>query len=59
MNNSASNVGIGLGAAVGGAVIGTAGVPAVIVLATAAFVLAAVLVVLLRGGFPSRVQPVA
>lgn len=59
VNNSASNVGIGFGAAVGGAVIGTAGVPAVIVLAAAAFVLAAVLVVLLRGGFPSRVQPVA
>lgn len=58
VNNSASNVGIGLGAVVGGAVIGAAGVPAVIVLAAAAFVLSAVLVVVLRGAFPSHAQPV-
>lgn len=58
VNNSASNVGIGLGAVVGGAVIGAAGVPAVIVLAAAAFVLSAVLVVVLRSAFPSHAQPV-
>jgi predicted MFS family arabinose efflux permease len=54
VNNSASNVGIGGGAAVGGVVFSVAGVPAVIVVAAAAFALAAVLVALLRGGFPVR-----
>lgn len=55
VNNSASNVGIGLGAAVGGAVFAAAGLPTLIVVAAAAFALAAVLVLLLRGGFPTRV----
>ena len=56
VNNAASNVGIGLGAAIGGAVFAVAGVPAVVVVAAAAFAAAALLVVLLRGGFPARVQ---
>jgi len=54
VNNAASNAGIGLGAAVGGAVFAVAGVPAVIVLAAAAFLVAALLVVALRGAFPVR-----
>lgn len=57
VNNSASNVGIGAGAAIGGAVFAVSGVPAVIVLAGTALALAAVLVVVLREGFPSRLQP--
>jgi predicted MFS family arabinose efflux permease len=56
VNNAASNVGIGLGAAVGGGVLALAGVPAVVVLAAGAFALAAVLVAVLRGGFPTRVR---
>jgi predicted MFS family arabinose efflux permease len=59
VNNSASNVGIGLGAAVGGVVFATAGVPAVIVVAAAAFAASAVLVVLLRAAFPARAEPAA
>lgn len=58
VNNSASNVGIGLGAAVGGAVLAASGIPAVIVLAAASFGIAALLVLLLRGGFPSRARAV-
>jgi predicted MFS family arabinose efflux permease len=58
VNNSASNVGIGLGAALGGAVLAASGVPAVIVLAAASLGLAALLVLLLRGGFPSRAAAV-
>ncbi|MGT2426434.1 hypothetical protein [Amnibacterium kyonggiense] len=54
VNNAASNVGIGLGAAVGGIVFAVADVPAVVVVAAAAFALAAVLVLLLRRSFPSR-----
>jgi predicted MFS family arabinose efflux permease len=59
VNNSASNVGIGLGAAVGGAVFAASGVPAIIVLAAGSFALAAVLVLVLRGGFPSRPRALA
>ena len=58
VNNSASNVGIGLGAAVGGAVLAASGIPAVVVLAAASFGVAALLVLLLRGGFPSRARAV-
>ena len=58
VNNSASNVGIGLGAAVGGAALAASGIPAVIVLAAASFGVAALLVLLLRGGFPSRARAV-
>ncbi len=55
VNNAASNVGIGAGAAVGGLVFAAAGIPAVVVLAAALFAVAAVLVVVLRGSFPARV----
>ena len=55
VNNAASNVGIGLGAAVGGAVLAGAGLPSVIVLAAAAFAVAAILVLALRSAFPVRV----
>jgi predicted MFS family arabinose efflux permease len=58
VNNSASNVGIGLGAAVGGAVFAASGVPAVVVLAAAALAVAVLLVLLLRGGFPSEAEAV-
>lgn len=54
VNNAASNAGIGLGAAVGGAVFAAAGIPAVIVLAAGAFLVAALLVLALRGAFPVR-----
>ncbi|GAA2752634.1 MFS transporter [Amnibacterium kyonggiense] len=56
VNNAASNVGIGLGAAAGGLVFAVAGVPAVVVLAAAAFAIAAVLVLVLRRSFPARLQ---
>jgi predicted MFS family arabinose efflux permease len=56
VNNSASNVGIGLGAAAGGAVFAAAGLPAVIVVAAAAFAVSALLVLLLRRAFPARVH---
>jgi predicted MFS family arabinose efflux permease len=56
VNNAASNVGIGLGAAVGGAAFAAAGVPAIVMLAAGSFALAAVLVLVLRGGFPRRAQ---
>jgi predicted MFS family arabinose efflux permease len=55
VNNAASNVGIGLGAAIGGAVLAASGLPTLVVVAAAAFALAAVLVLLLRSGFPTRV----
>lgn len=54
VNNAASNVGIGLGAAVGGIAFAASGVPAVVVLAAASFALSAVLVLVLRRGFPPR-----
>src|SRR5579875_60645 len=41
VNNAASNVGIGLGAAAGGAVLALAGLPAVVVLSAASFAAAA------------------
>jgi predicted MFS family arabinose efflux permease len=59
VNNAASNVGIGLGAAVGGLVFAASGVPAVVVLAAASFAAAALLVLLLRGGFPRRATAAA
>ena len=52
VNNAASNVGIGLGSALGGAVFAVAGIPSVVVVAAVAFALAALLVALLRQGFP-------
>jgi predicted MFS family arabinose efflux permease len=55
VNNAASNVGIGLGAAVGGLVFATAGLSTVIVVAAASFAAAVVLVVMLRAAFPARV----
>jgi predicted MFS family arabinose efflux permease len=58
VNNSAANVGIGLGAAVGGAAFAVSGVPAIVVLAAGSFALAAVLVLVLRRGFPSRPEAV-
>ncbi|GAA4736032.1 MFS transporter [Amnibacterium soli] len=58
VNNAASNVGIGLGAAVGGAVFAASGVPAVVVLAAASFALSALLVLVLRRGFPSHAEAV-
>ena len=58
VNNSASNVGIGLGAAVGGAVLAGSGLPATVVLAASAIALAALLVLLLRGAFPTRAAAV-
>ncbi|MBW4043341.1 MAG: MFS transporter [Acidobacteria bacterium] len=58
VNNSASNVGIGLGAAAGGAVLASSGIPAVVVLAAAALAVAVLLVLLLRRGFPSRAEAV-
>ncbi|MGN6445151.1 MFS transporter [Amnibacterium sp.] len=56
VNNSASNVGIGLGAAVGGGVLAAAGLPALVVVSAAAFAAAAVLVLVLRASFPPRVE---
>jgi predicted MFS family arabinose efflux permease len=57
VNNSASNLGIGLGAAVGGVVFSAAGTTGVIVVATLSFAAAAVLVLVLRVSFPSRPTP--
>lgn len=54
VNNAASNVGIGLGAAVGGGVFALAGLPWVIGLAAVAFAGSAVLVLLLRHAFPAH-----
>ena len=54
VNNSAANLGIGLGAAVGGLVFALVGTPGVITVAAASFAAAAVLTVLLRGSFPAR-----
>ncbi len=54
VNNAASNLGIGLGSALGGAVFAVSGIPAVVVVAAGAFALAAVLVAVLRRGFPVR-----
>jgi len=58
VNNAASNVGIGLGAAVGGIAFASSGVPAVVLLAAASFALSALLVLVLRRGFPSRPEAV-
>ena len=58
VNNAASNVGIGLGAAVGGIAFAASGVPAVVVLAAASFALSALLVLVLRGGFPPHPEAV-
>jgi predicted MFS family arabinose efflux permease len=58
VNNSASNVGIGLGAAVGGGVFAAAGVPATVVLAAGALAVAVVLVLVLRGAFPREAEAV-
>ncbi|WP_375389397.1 MFS transporter [uncultured Amnibacterium sp.] len=55
VNNSASNAGIGLGAAVGGAVLAGAGLPSVVALAAVAFAVAALLAIMLRDAFPARV----
>lgn len=52
VNNAASNVGIGLGSALGGAVFAVAGIPSVVVVAAVAFALGALLVAVLRQGFP-------
>ena len=59
VNNAASNVGIGLGAAGGGIVFAIADVPAVVVVSAAAFAVAAGLVVLLRRSFPARLPDAA
>ena len=52
VNNSASNIGIALGSALGGTAFAIAGLPSVITLAALAFAASFVLVLLLRGGFP-------
>ncbi|MFD1720401.1 MFS transporter [Amnibacterium endophyticum] len=54
VNNAASNVGIGLGAALGGLVFVLGGIGSVVLVAAVAFAVAAALVLLLRGGFPAR-----
>lgn len=56
VNNAASNVGIGAGAAIGGGVVALGGVGAAIPVSAAGFALSFVLVVLLRRGFP-RLPP--
>lgn len=54
VNNAASNLGIGLGAAVGGLVLALVGTTGLIAIATASFAAAAVLAILLRSAFPAR-----
>src|SRR5206468_3507931 len=57
VNNAASNVGIGLGAAVGGAVFAVGAVPAVAAVSAVAFAAAGVLVLVQRRAFPVRPTP--
>lgn len=56
VNNAASNVGIGGGAAVGGLLFAASGLPTVISVAAVCFVAAAALTLVLRSAFPSTVQ---
>lgn len=54
VNNSASNIGIGGGAAIGGVVLAGSGLSAVVATAAGCFAAAALLVLVLRPAFPSR-----